>query len=721
MNELDELRKLYLSECTELLLQLEEYLARLEASGADADAVNGAFRAVHSVKGGAGAFGYDRLQDFAHLFESVLGLVREGSLAADETVAGELLRAGDLLADLVREAQGMGEVDAAREQAASTGLNVYLGAAAEDGGGDCAPDNLDDMVARLMAASGIEDDVPAGDVDHGDMASETVRAFTIHFRPLPDCLVHGNEPRLLFSALAALGEVEIEPDLTGLPPLDRIDPAVCAIAWVLRLTTTATRQDIEDVFAFVADDADLTIEDGAGGGDDSPRGGTMVEAIPAEDYPSVASDHPPPAQPPSRSTTGAAAGAPSRAIPSPPPPAITLRVDLDRVDRLVDLVGEIAITQAVLAQQSQELLPDQHGLLIQAVEELTQQMRALQESVMAIRTQPVRAVFQKMPRLVRDLADKTGKKMRLVLTGEETEIDKTVIERLGDPLTHLIRNAADHGLEGPDERVAAGKTAEGTIRLAAAQRSGRIVIDLTDDGRGIDLDRVLGKAVERGLVAAGTVLSPEEIINLIFAPGFSTAESVTDISGRGVGMDVVRANITELGGRISVRSEPGQGSTFTLALPLTLAVMDGIACRVGRQTYLLPVANVIESLQLDHKLVRDLIDVRRVMVLREQSLQLIWLRELFAVTDGDATNREIVVIVETEDGLRFGLVVDELIGQYQVVVKSLDRHYRRVLGVAAATILGDGRVAMILDVPGLSELDKAKRRDRRSNGNGARN
>jgi two-component system chemotaxis sensor kinase CheA len=399
------------------------------------------------------------------------------------------------------------------------------------------------------------------------------------------------------------------------------------------------------------------------------------------------------------------AAAPAAAASTGPVHTASIRVDLDKIDRLVNMVGELVITQAMLGQQTTHFSVESHPELIQGLQELSHHTRELQESVMAIRAQPVKALFSRAPRLVRDLSTKLGKQARLVMSGENTEVDKTVIEQLSDPLTHLIRNSLDHGLETPDVRTAAGKPAEGTIHLGAEHRSGRIIIEVSDDGAGIDRKRVLAKAIEKGLVDKGAQLTDEQIDMLIFAPGFSTAEQVSDVSGRGVGMDVVRKNIQDVGGRVVVQSMPGQGSRFILSLPLTLAVMDGMLVAVGEERYVLPLTNIVESLRPTAQQARSLVDVGNVLVLRGEYIRLVPLHELFEVRNAIADpTRGLVVVVETEGGDRIGLLVDELLGQQQVVIKSLDANYRPVDGISAATILGDGRVALILDVSALRAM-----------------
>ena len=377
-------------------------------------------------------------------------------------------------------------------------------------------------------------------------------------------------------------------------------------------------------------------------------------------------------------------------------------MDVEKVDRLVNLVGELVINQAMLIQLGGELPSDMCPGLITGLGTLSQHLRELQEGVMAIRTQPVKSVFSRMPRLVRELSSQLGKEARLFITGEGTEIDKTVIEQLADPLTHLLRNAIDHGIEEPDVRIAHGKPAQGSIHLAAEHRSGRIVIEVSDDGAGIDRERVLARARTRGVIAADAVLSDEEIDNIIFLPGFSTAETVSNVSGRGVGMDVVRRNIQALGGRITLQSRKGSGSRFLLSLPLTLAILDGMIVAVGRESYIVPLTNIVESLRPRRQDMHAVTGCGDVVAIRGQYVPLLYLARISACrTRFPMPPRGIVVVVETEGAEQIGLVVDELLGQQQVVVKSLEANYGEVEGIGGATILGNGRVALILDIAGL--------------------
>ncbi|MEM6667186.1 MAG: chemotaxis protein CheA, partial [Pseudomonadota bacterium] len=390
-------------------------------------------------------------------------------------------------------------------------------------------------------------------------------------------------------------------------------------------------------------------------------------------------------------------------------PAIqSVRVDLDKVDRVVNMVGELVITQAMLTEQIDDRLRDNYTDLVRGLEVLAQHSRSLQDSVMAIRAQPVKSVFARMPRLIRELSAQTGKKIRLEMHGETTEIDKTVIEQLSDPLTHMIRNSADHGIESPEARAEQGKPEEGTIMLSAEQAGGKIVIRVSDDGAGINRKRVYGLAVERGIIAEDAVLSDEDIDQLVFAPGFSTAESVSNISGRGVGMDVVRQNIQKLGGRVHVKSEPGRGSSVTLTLPLTLAVLDVMMVRVGEASYVLPLGSIVESIQMSDASVNTLPDGARVLQLRGEYIQVIDLASLFSFTSSVPESDQFLILCELEGNAKIGLVVDTILGQQQVVIKSLEENFARLDGIAGATILGDGRVALILDVTSLKSLHRAR-------------
>lgn len=657
---LAQFRKTYFEECAELLESLQANLEQLSAGEGDGETLHAVFRAVHSIKGGAGAFGFTALISFSHVFESLLDALREERLATTPDLTQLLMRASDKLSDIVNAARNDKQID-------------------ETFGADL----IEAMQKVLGEASDATPARPAADMpEHEPAAGE--RNYLIRFAPHTEMLLKANEPLLLFKQLRKLGELDVEIDVSHVVPLAQLDPEAAYFRWSLKLRTDAPREAVHEVFEFVEDDCSLSIE---------VAGDTTVEQVQGATVQRAAA--------PSASSEASAAQqvTASRSI----------RVDVDRVDRLVNLVGELVITQAMLTEQGLGLPAETYPTLIQGIEALAQSARELQESVMAIRAQPVKSVFARMPRVVRDLAATLGKEVRIVTSGEMTEIDKTVIEQLNDPLTHMIRNALDHGVEKPDDRVAAGKPRQGTIHLSAAQRSGRIVIEVSDDGRGINREKVLAKAREKGLVPEETSLSDEEIDNLIFEPAFSTADVVSNVSGRGVGMDVVKKNVQALGGRIAVKSALGMGSTFTLSLPLTLAVADGMVASVGGETFILPLTAIVESLRPQPADIHPVVGRGDVMALRGEYLPLLYLHNRFsierAVTD---PCQGIVIVVQEETAGRVGVVVDELLGQQQVVVKSLEANYEPVEGVSGATILGNGRVALILDVARLCETEGDK-------------
>ena len=733
MDPMEAIRATFFQECEEGLAELEQGLLAVEAGDTDPETVNAVFRAVHSIKGGAGAFALDDLVRFSHVFENTLDKVRSGKLAPEPHLLRVLLRAADVLSDLVRAARDGGAVDEARSQAMAAELDA---ASAPAGGPSVGPVVEDDDGMGDFVFTPVQFDTPGGFAADADEpafdppAAGSPAAWIVRFQPAPALYAKANEAALLLRELARLGPTTVELDAAALPDLADLDPEGAYLAWIVRLEGPATEADVREVFDFVEGDCDLSVvrEDDAAAVDDGLDLAALLAAVrepEPEPEPTVAVAAPEldvaaliaavqaavaPAPPPGPSPVAppGASGQAAAAAPSAPAPVApaTIRVDLDRVDRLIDLVGELVINQAVLNQRVMEagLIAARGGGeadLASSLGELEQLTREIQDSVMAIRAQPVKSVFQRMPRLAREVAAMTGKSVRLLTEGEGTEVDKTVIERLADPLTHMIRNAIDHGLETPDKRAAAGKPEEGVVKLAAFHRSGRIVIEVSDDGAGINRPRVRGIAVEKGLIAADAVLNDEELDNLIFMPGFSTADVVSDISGRGVGMDVVKRSIAALGGRISIASRPGAGSTFTLSLPLTLAVLDGMVVSVGDQTLVAPLTAIIETLQPRAADVHALGEAR-VIAIRGGYVPLIDVGQALGFREEplDATDG-VALLIEGDGGSRAALLVDGIQGQRQVVIKSLEANYRQVQGIAAATILGDGRVALILDIDAL--------------------
>jgi two-component system chemotaxis sensor kinase CheA len=711
MDAMAAIKQTFFQECEEQLAELEIGLLSIQDGDHDPETVNAVFRAVHSIKGGAGAFSLDDLVHFAHVFETAMDHLRGGRLAPSHDVLKIMLRAMDVLADLVRAARDGGCVDAERCQALANELRALDPDGADpDGEADDAEIAFQPV---LMDQSMFDDDL--------DIAAPRENVFTIRFKPKPVLYAKANETALLFREIAGLGETTASCDASGLPLLSELDPEGSYLTWTIVLKTARDEAAVREVFEFVEWDCDLEIESDAA--DEDPDGLDLasliqkmqaaveseLSALTPAHAPQVpgaeacgepeASDlakarqkkaEPAGAEPLGSKLEAGGAGTPSQA---------TIRVDLDRVDRLINLVGELVINQAMLAQRVLEAGLARASGVATGLDELEQLTREIQDSVMAIRAQPVKSVFQRMPRLVREVGAMTGKLVRLVTEGENTEVDKTVIERLADPLTHMIRNAIDHGLESPEARVAAGKPEEGLVRLSALHRSGRIVIEVSDDGAGINRARVKALAASKGLIPADASLSDDEIDNLIFLPGFSTASTVSDISGRGVGMDVVRRSIQALGGRISIASRPGQGSTFTMSLPLTLAVLDGMVVTVAGQTLVVPLTAIVETLQPKIADVHGFGGGARVIAIRDHFTPLIDVgRELDYRADGADPLACVALLVESEGGARSALLVDAILGQRQVVIKSLEANYRHVPGIAAATILGDGRVALILDV-----------------------
>ncbi len=726
MDPMDAIKQTFFQECEEQLAELESGLMNMQGGG-DAEIVNAVFRAVHSIKGGAGAFGLDDLVRFAHVFETTMDDIRNGVLEADDDVMRVMLLASDILADLVRAAQSGGVVDEERCAAVAAELASFREPGAPAGDGDDGMGDLSFAPAPIMLD--LDDALGAGgpvmislDIETMDpSAGPPSEGWRIVFTPRADLYVKANETTRLLRELSAVGACRAGVDLTQLPTFEALDPEGAYLTWTIDVVTEAGEAAVREVFDFVEWDCELSVvaltpemsppapyDLGPLAGPAAP-GPIPTETQARTETPaslapvSAASLTPvsveeydaPRGKPTPKAKVEASAPV---AANSDAPPA-TIRVDLDRVDRLIDLVGELVINQAMLAQSLVEIGIGRHTSLAMGLDELEQLSREIQDSVMAIRAQPVKSVFQRMPRLAREVAALTGKQVRLVTEGENTEVDKTVIERIADPLTHMIRNAIDHGLETPDVRIAAGKPAEGTVRMSALHRSGRIVIEIADDGAGINRERVRDIAVQRGLIDPDAAMSDEEIDNLIFAPGFSTADKLSDISGRGVGMDVVKRSIQALGGRISISSRPGKGSTFSMSLPLTLAVLDGMVVTVAGQTLIAPLSAIVETLKPTEAEVSYLGQNARVIRNRDVFVPLIDIGcALGFRAKAPPATEGVALLIETDGGARAALQVDSIGGQRQVVIKSLEANYQNVPGIAAATILGDGRVALILDI-----------------------
>lgn len=741
---MQEIRASFFIECEELLEALQDGLEAMSDGDTDSETINIVFRAVHSIKGGAGAFGLDQLVAFAHKFENALDAVRDGSLNIDEDLVRLFFRCGDMLSDVVRVAREgelledekiapvVGELlelmgDSGEEEPEEeidftpAGVSLDLGDIDGLAGADDAmPDLADIPDLGALPAAGSDDDNPTVSSD----AANT--GYKITFCPEPELYASGSEPLFLFRLLEEFGTPKTSIEATAtLPALDELQQNAAILTWTIELETSADESAVAEVFEFVDGLCELTIEPL---GTDSPPKAPNAETsappapLPQTNEPSAAVDlstenlpeqtaapsKPAPApeeqaeakkpEPKKEETSAQTASEAAKGAQKATPKSATVRVDLERIDRLVNLVGELVINQAMLAQSVTEAGLPSNSPVSSGLDEFQHLTRNIQESVMMIRAQPVKSLFQRMGRIVREASTAISKDARLVTEGEATEIDKTVIERLSDPLTHMIRNAVDHGLESAEERLAAGKSERGTVTLTAAHRSGRVVIEVSDDGGGINRGRVQKIAEEKGLIPPEQSLSDQEIDNLLFMPGFSTAEEVSNLSGRGVGMDVVKSSISGLGGRIHITSTPGQGTCFSISLPLTLAVLDGMVVRIEKETMVVPLSAIAETLTLRQGEIRALGPTTQVVLVRDTFVPLLDLgAELGYRSPRQDYTGAVALLIVQEDGSRAALIVDNIDDQRQVVIKGLQESYGHVPGVAAATILGDGQIALILD------------------------
>jgi two-component system chemotaxis sensor kinase CheA len=564
----------------------------------------------------------------------------------------------------------------------------------------------DERIASVVQQLATLLDEEAGDVSSGDQGGESQSAgeqqalgWKISFKPHRHMLQTGNDPVRMFRELASLGEISVEVNDSELPAFSSLEPEDSYLSWEIELTGDASKDDVHEIFEWVDDDCDLSIEALAAGNQDAaqqaPQETKPADEAPVESAPAQQTEAAPQAAVEKESAQKSASSAPV---------STSIRVSTEKIDSLINLVGELVITQSMLSQVGDNFTPDMLPQLIDGLAQLERNTREMQEGIMQIRMLPISFAFNRFPRLVHDLSIKTGKKVELKLSGEQTELDKTVMEKIGDPLVHLVRNSLDHGLETPEKRVESGKSETGTLLLNAFHQGGNIVIEIKDDGAGLNEDKIFNKAVDKGLISANEKLPPEKIHELIFLPGFSTADVVSDISGRGVGMDVVRKNISSLGGSVEVSSLKGIGTTFTIRLPLTLAIMDGQSIKVAEQNYILPLVSIIESLEVDQKDVKLVSGRGELYELRDEYVPVIRIYDIFNLEPKVTDLEEGLLVIVEGDGQKVGLFIDELLGQQQVVIKSLETNYRKVLGLSGATILGDGTVALILDVPGLISL-----------------
>jgi len=687
----DDIKQIFFVECEESLEAAETGLAACREGTHDAETINAIFRAVHSIKGGAGAFGHTALAAYTHGFENLLGDVREGKVPLEPALVDLLLLALDCLRDHVEASRGGGHppddtdllarLEAAR---AGNGGEVAVSPPAPAPAAAAAADPLDDLDALLNELAAPPPAAPSAP-----------ESWLVHIRPHAGAMTKGSEPLLWLRELTDLGGACELCDISAVPTFERLAVEEGYLGWTFRMPGHVPREAVAEIFDFVGDEVALAYD-----GDPLPP--TRIAATSAPVSAAPHAEAPQPIGKPDLGTAAAttppatsAAGAAAAAAPAGGAANQSVRIDLKKLDMLIDGVGELVIAQAMLAQR----LTNENLAHIEELALIETLVRDIQEHAMAFRAQPISSVFGRVPRLLRELGTSTGKHVKLEVAGETTELDKTVIERLSEPMTHLIRNAVDHGIEPPEERRAAGKDPEGTLTLSAEQKAGRIIIRIADDGRGIDRDRVLAKAIANGLVAPDAQLTDDDINQLIFAPGFSTAAQVSNISGRGVGMDVVKQNVKELGGRITIESVPGKGTTFSLALPLTLAISDGMIVQVGDQSLVIPLTHVIESLRPTPADVKGMGTRAQMLNARGTFVPIVPLGLLTGANEAVSNPCEgVLVLVETEGHGRAALLVDAIADQRQFVIKALDAHYRQIDSVAGATILGNGKVALIVDV-----------------------
>lgn len=651
----------FFDEADELLADMEQHLLGLDPQEPDSEQLNAIFRAAHSIKGGAGTFGFTVLQETTHILENILDGARRGEMQLSTDIINLFLETKDIMQEQLDAYKTASEPDAATFAYICQALRqLALEAKGE------AP------VSDISAA-------PAGGATSVSSSGLRIKLTALK----------ANEADLMLEELGNLGTVS--------------DAVKGANFLEATLDSSVGKDDIVAVLCFVIDESQIhfpqaDVVDIATAMTDAPavEAEAEMEAV-AEPELAAVSDVVQLKREPAKKAANPKVSE-----------STSIRVAVEKVDQLINLVGELVITQSMLAQRSGELDPVNHGDLLNSMGQLERNARDLQESVMSIRMMPMEYVFSRFPRLVRDLASKLGKEVELTLMGSSTELDKSLIERIIDPLTHLVRNSLDHGIETPERRQAAGKHAVGNLTLSAEHQGGNICIEVTDDGAGLNRERILAKALSSGLPVSES-MSDEEVGMLIFAPGFSTAEQVTDVSGRGVGMDVVKRNIQEMGGHVEIASKQGKGTTIRILLPLTLAILDGMSVRVANEVFILPLNAVMESLQPLADDLKALAGGERVLEVRGEYLPLVELWNVFEVQGAKTEATQGIVVILQSAGKRYALLVDQLIGQHQVVVKNLESNYRKVPGISAATILGDGSVALIVDVSALQSLNREKR------------
>jgi two-component system chemotaxis sensor kinase CheA len=689
--DLEQFHEAFFEEALEALDTMESALLKLNIGNPEPELVNTIFRVAHSIKGGSATFGFKEVASFTHTLETLLDELRGGRMQVTRALSDLLLKSVDVMREMLRAVQHKTAIDTQR--VADLQFDLELAILQKNQAPAAPAPPVPESAATPAVALATAMTVMPGQ-----------RRWQIGFRPYPQLLLRGNDPLRLLRELQELGSIEVEVDMSGLPGLAEMNAEDCYLAWNLVLTSEVTRDVIAQVFDWAEGDCKLEISEIKSV---SPEQQAPVAAVVVPLHRSSSqdakSDAPQAtAAEPAADHNRTQGGSPAASGPTQGgPDSGSIRVSTDKIDEIMNTVGEIVITQSMLSQLGSSMEGPMAEQLRSGLAQLERNVRELQEGVMRVRMLPISFVFSRFPRMVRDLSHRLGKEIELKLTGENTELDKTVMEKIGDPLVHLVRNSIDHGIEKPDIRRAAGKSAVGTVFLDAYHKGGNITVEVRDDGAGLDRDRILKKARERGLVGPNETPDDSAIYDLIFAAGFSTAEQTTDVSGRGVGMDVVRRNVQELGGTIEIKTERGKGSCFTITLPLTLAIVDGQSVAVGTETYIVPLTTIIESLQLKPSMVNRIAGQGEVFLFRDGYVPVVRLHQVFGVKPRTQELHEGLLMVVEGEGRRVGLFVDDLLGQQQVVIKSLETNYRRVEGVSGATILGDGSVALILDVPGL--------------------
>jgi two-component system chemotaxis sensor kinase CheA len=676
----------FLEESFEGLELMESSLLKLDAG--DDDSINSIFRAAHSIKGGAGTFGFDNITEFTHLVETLLDEIRDGRRDITAKDKELLLVSVDCMRLLIEAARDDADYD--EDKITQT---TQL---------------LEQTLDIKSTSSNVEKRL-----GNSNTGKPKDKIWHITFIPEHHLIQTGNDPLLLFNALADLGNLTLKAKTDLLPAITEMDATELYISWELTLTSDASEEDIREVFEWVEDECKLEIievEPTSVSNAIETHDSSDTRIAVATELSNVAT-----ALATDKSAIGIQSSEKTDKNKAKSKQDLgSIRVGVDKVDSLINLMGELVITQSMLSELGNDFDISKLEKLKSGLDQLLQNTKELQESVMKIRMLPISFAFNRFPRLVHDLSLKTGKEINLVIRGEQTELDKTVMEQIGDPLVHLVRNAVDHGIESSDIRLANGKPKSGTITLDAYHQGGNIVIEIGDDGAGINREAVLRKAIEKGLVDSGATLTDSQVFDLLFEPGFSTAKEISDISGRGVGMDVVKRNIQSLGGRIQVESEPGKGSKFKVNLPLTLAILDGQLVRVGTEVYIIPLITIVESLQAKEEFINKVSGDMTLYRLRDDNVPVIPIYQLFNLpADTKEVNNSLLVVVEA-DGQKVGLMVDDLLAQQQVVIKSLKDNYQQVEGISGATILGDGSVAMILDVPGMIEMAMKRAQEKQS-------